>query len=164
MSVCEYNPSDKYEMIQRFLLVDDDQDDLELFVIALKKINSSITCYCAMDGCYVMGKLNTGEFKDPQIIFMDINMPEMDGWKCLQKLKLDDDYKHIPVIMYSTSRSPLDARRALEMNALCYFSKPSSLTELTQFLSLISHCDAGNIQHSLQQFKDLKLRDSFIHF
>jgi len=83
------------------LVVDDDQDDIELFCDALKLINSSITCLIAEDGIAALNLLNQ-LIIHPQIIFLDFNMPQMNGGLCLAEIRKTESLKHIPVVMYST--------------------------------------------------------------
>src|SRR5580765_482767 len=112
------------------LLADDDVDDRELFCEALQAIDPSIICHLATDGKEVFEILSNNELDKPQLIFLDINMPRMDGWQCLSQLKEKSEYRDIPVLIYSTSVHQRDANRAIELGALCFFAKPNSFSEL----------------------------------
>lgn len=127
-----------YRMSKTFLLADDDMDDIELFSHALSEIDTSITFYTASNGRQALHKLDDPEIGRPDIIFLDINMPEMNGWKCLQALKENDTHKDIPVIMYSTSSESNDIQRARTGGALCYYVKPESYRELIDMLSIVT--------------------------
>jgi len=94
-------------MIKNFLLVDDDKDDTVLFADALKDIDSSIKFNYAFNFSELIRGLLQNNF-NPQIIFLDINMPEMTGWQCLEILKKVEATKNIPVIMYSTSSARME--------------------------------------------------------
>src|SRR5436190_1419615 len=83
------------------LVVDDDKDDIELFCDAVKLINSSINCLIAEDGIAALNLLNQLIIL-PQIIFLDFNMPQMNGGLCLAEIRNREHLKHIPVVMYST--------------------------------------------------------------
>ena len=74
-------------MILRFFLADDDQDDTELFREALYDINPSIEFNFASNGKELVPKLQMSKH-EPQIIFLDINMPGMNGWECLEVLRV----------------------------------------------------------------------------
>ena len=128
-----------------FLLADDDADDTELFCDALEAIDPSIICYCATDGKNVLEILQNATLKKPQIIFLDINMPGMNGWECLKQLKDSEAFKHIPVLIYSTSNHHKEADHALEMGALCFFTKPTYFKELKEILGVL----AANVDDSL---------------
>src|SRR5688572_8199538 len=86
----------------KFLLADDDRDDASLFCEALSGIDPLLKCYTVENGRLVFDFLSCGADK-PDVIFLDINMPIMNGWDCLKKLRADPDFKNIPVIVYSTS-------------------------------------------------------------
>src|SRR5882762_9611818 len=102
-------------LIIRFLLIDDDTDDRELFSEALATVDPVIVCDQATDGAEALDRLRRSELCEPDIIFLDINMPVMNGWQFLTKLKSEEKYKHIPVIVYSTSSNQKDKRIADEM-------------------------------------------------
>ena len=119
-----------------FLLADDDQDDTEMFSEALAMIDNNIVCHCASDGREALKKLNELSEK-PQIIFLDVNMPVMNGWQCLKHLKADKRYEKIPVIIISTSSHQREQEIAAELGAFCYLTKPNDFNELTTILDVI---------------------------
>jgi CheY-like chemotaxis protein len=122
-----------------FLLADDDHDDAELFHEALASIDPTIEFRHVDDGRGVFKVLASLRNKRPDIIFLDLNMPEMSGWQCLAKLKNDIYFKDIPVIMYTTSSNVRDREIALELGALGFLTKPANFRLLSKFLSTIIH-------------------------
>jgi CheY-like chemotaxis protein len=127
-----------------FLLVDDDSDDTELFTEAIEAVDASVRFYSASDGREALDKLSAKAIDAPDIIFLDINMPEMNGWQLLNRLKRDQDLKDIPVIMYSTSSQITDIRNASTSGALCFFTKPNSFVHLKKILEVvITHMQKG---------------------
>jgi len=118
-------------------LADDDRDDTEMFCEALEDIDDNIICHCAINGEEFFRKLGMLSEK-PQLIFLDLNMPIMDGWECLKKLKHDKNYKNIPVIIISTSSHKEDMVNAVKLGAICYFVKPNSYNELIEVLQAIT--------------------------
>lgn len=139
-----------------FLLADDDDDDTELFREALEAIDPLIVCYCVRDGKKVLERLGNKEFEKPQIILLDINMPGMNGWECLAELKKNEEYKDIPVIMYSTSSHQGESNIAIDLGALCFFTKPSDFIELENILKVIASTVNENLREALSQFKARK--------
>ena len=125
-------------MIKHFLLADDDEDDRELFREAFSEIDPSIICNCVSDGRGVLEKLERKELSGTSIIFLDINMPRVDGWECLAKIKNEPAFSHIPVIMYSTSSSIKDKDKALNMGAAAFITKPCSFKQLKQVLTEVT--------------------------
>ena len=139
-----------------FLLADDDADDKTLFCEALSEIDPAIVCHTASDGKEALAILSEKQIKKPNIIFLDINMPVMDGWQCLGKIKQDNYNKDIPVIMYSTSSYQRDIELALEGGAFCFFTKPSDYRELRNILRLIATTPVNSLSDKLKEFKNLK--------
>nr|MBA3987094.1 response regulator [Flavobacteriales bacterium] len=91
----------KNELSEKKLLmiVDDDKLDRSFFRSAIRKNNPSYECIEAKDGNDALDQLRNAN-KLPDIIFLDINMPKMDGRECLVELKKDKTLKKIPVIIY----------------------------------------------------------------
>lgn len=144
-----------------FLLADDDADDTALFLEALEQVDPSIICYCATDGRQTWEILDNEEMEEPKIIFLDINMPGMNGWDCLTKLKDTQEYKHIPVMMYSTSSHQRDADMSLDLGALCFFTKPSDFTELKNLLKVLAANLGGNLLEAIGHFNSIKSKKVF---
>jgi CheY-like chemotaxis protein len=134
-------------MAKKFLLVDDDTDDKELFCEALGEVDASITCDYATDGYEALNKLKTGRGSLPDIIFLDINMPEMDGWQCLTKIKNSSSYKDIPVIMYSTSSHKKLSEIAKDLGALLFFTKPNDYDKLKTIIgAIVDHFNGNSLE------------------
>jgi CheY-like chemotaxis protein len=135
-----------------FLIVDDDADDREMFCEALAEVIPDCKCFTAPNGRRAIMALEDGEIPMPDLIFLDINMPVMNGWQCLSKLKETGTYNAIPVIMYSTSSYPEDVKCAQRLGALCFFSKPSRYTELKDNLTIVGQhigkASLGTLVHS----------------
>jgi CheY-like chemotaxis protein len=123
-------------MVKRFLLIDDDTDDRELFSEALAAVNPIIICDLAADAEEAFSKLDE-EQDAPDLIFLDINLPVMTGWQFLSNLKKTAAYKDIPVIMYSTSNNQRDKDIAKDLGALCLITKPSAFKMLKSTLNVI---------------------------
>ena len=124
-------------MKKRFLLIDDDSDDRELFSEALSAVDPVSICDRVPDGEEAFNKLATKQIDKPDIIFLDINLPTMSGWQILTELKQKEDYKQIPVIIYSTSTNPKDRSTAEGLGALCFFTKPANYRVLKSMLEIV---------------------------
>lgn len=144
-----------------FLLADDDSDDTLLFCEALQEIDPLITCYYATDGNQVLEILQDKNLKTPQIIFLDINMPGMNGWQCLKLLKEKEEYRHIPVVIYSTSSHQKEANTALNLGALCFFTKPSDFIELKEILKVLAANLEGNLMEAIGSYNAIRSRKVF---
>jgi CheY-like chemotaxis protein len=131
---------------RKFALADDDADDAGLFCEALAAINPGILCDHAANGKILLDKIRHQKDQLPDIIFLDINMPEMNGWDSLAELKKHSSLKDIPVVMYSTSSTYRDVQAAKKLGASFFYTKPDSFRELKVFLkSLIENPGQYNI-------------------
>jgi CheY-like chemotaxis protein len=121
---------------KNILLVDDDEDDQALFVDALNEIDTSFRCDVAKSGLEAMLSLQT-KAPIPDIIFLDLNMPKMNGYECLAEIKKEAKFKHIPVVIYSTVAIQSEKQRTLLIEAEHFFTKPNDFTVLVKELSNI---------------------------
>ena len=136
------------DTFRKFALADDDADDAELFVEALAAINPGISCDYAPNGKVLLDKMRNQRTELPDIIFLDINMPEMNGWDSLSELKKHSSLRDIPVVMYSTSSTHRDMLVARKMGANYFYTKPDSFRELKSFLeNLIENPREYNIKY-----------------
>jgi len=111
------------------LCVDDDPDDLEVFKEAAYSINPEVNCLLAFDAEGAMKFLNDATVL-PDFIFLDINMPKMDGISFLKLLRTYDDFKDIPVVMYSTSINHNDYNESIKYGAISFIQKANTLKEM----------------------------------
>lgn len=123
--------------IKSILLVDDDPDDQLLFREALSEADNSVACYSASNGIDAIEKLTSGAVGAPDIIFMDVNMPRMNGIECLKALQKTRVAVEVPVVMYSTSDSPEHKKLSFENGAAKYLEKPNDFRELCNKLKAI---------------------------
>jgi CheY-like chemotaxis protein len=114
------------------LYVDDDRDDQELFTEIVKEIDPDIDCVIATDG--VDALLLLPQIDTPACIFIDVNMPRMNGLELLKTIKGHPVYSSIPAIILTTSGSKMDELTALCLGASEYLTKPSSYKEFSKLL------------------------------
>ena len=118
------------------LNVDDDQEDREFFCDALREIDPAINCLIAGSGMEALTLLKT-RTPLPDYIFLDINMPMMDGKQCLKALKSIPELESIPVIMYSTSTDTREIKECYNLGADDFLIKPHSFEKLVNDLTSI---------------------------
>jgi CheY-like chemotaxis protein len=134
------------------LLADDDMDDAEIFGHILEDIDPTLKFYHVTNGSGVMQHLEVTDNPTPDIIFLDLNMPEMNGWQCLSQLKSVDKTRDIPVLIYSTSSYLRDKQQAIASGASAFITKPSDYKTLQNLLFKIStglHRDLKSTLHKL---------------
>ena len=117
---------------------DDDMDDFEVVAHMFLEIDSSTRCINAANGRELL-KLLDDLTVLPNLILLDINMPNMDGMSCLKMLRADKRFKDIPVYIYSNGTSPVDEARCRKLGATDYVRKHFSIPDMRRFLqSLVS--------------------------
>jgi DNA-binding response OmpR family regulator len=115
-------------------LIDDDIDDQEIFTLALKQVRPQFTCFTAGNGYEALEKLDDEHFI-PHYIFLDLNMPRMNGKECLREIRKIKHLSHVPVVIYSTSSSIIDIRDTQALGATDFITKPFSIAELNEILT-----------------------------
>jgi CheY-like chemotaxis protein len=144
-------------VITNFLLADDDADDTALFCEAVMKINDKADCRTVENGKQLFTLLSSSDAYLPDVIFLDINMPIMDGWESLKALRKDEKYVDIPVVMYSTSYMRKDIEKAYGLGASLFITKPESFNELCLIMKSIASNSSDLFSSSLSQFACVKL-------
>lgn len=114
------------------LYIDDDPDDRENFGYALEKCNATINLRTAEDANDALKKLACQT--KPSCIYLDVNMPRVNGLQLLKILKSDTDFAMIPVIIFSTAMDAKSRKEAINLGAAEAFQKPSSLQGLLEHL------------------------------
>lgn len=118
-----------------YFIVDDDPDDQELFIEALNGLDESCQCITAFNGLEALQKLKTGMPVLPDFIFLDLNMPLMNGRQFLTEIKKIEAIQHIPVIIYSTTSETKDVVDTIEMGAVFFLQKPNRFEDLSKALA-----------------------------
>ncbi len=120
----------------RVLLIDDDEDDQELFLQAIQEIAASVECI-SLD--YARSALTQLENRalTADVIFLDLNMPIMTGQQFLSELHKREELSRIPVIILSTSSNVETINQAKALGAKKFITKPSNFKELKNILHTI---------------------------
>jgi CheY-like chemotaxis protein len=119
-------------MPKKILLIDDDPDDVELFCEASEEIGDIECnyCYTAEDA-----KAFLNNSQKPDYIFLDVNLPRINGRQLLIQLKNNRQWKDIPVIIYSTLKQPQQIEEFYKLGASLYLIKPSGFEALKKSIS-----------------------------
>lgn len=141
-----------------FMIADDDTDDAEMFCEALHQVApGKMCCLKVENGQALFEALSGEEMLTPDIIFLDINMPVMNGWQCLAKLQEDSSLRTIPTIMYSTSSSKKDIDRAYALGATFFVTKPEDFDELCGILKVFATNTPDTLVTELRHFPSVKI-------
>lgn len=123
------------------LLVEDNEADIKLTQLAFERGKVRNRIHVARDGEEALafifrqnGFNNSEKYPKPDLILLDINMPKLDGFEVLQKIKANPAYAHIPVVMLTSSRSEQDIVRSYENGAASYMGKPTSFANYVEMV------------------------------
>jgi chemotaxis family two-component system response regulator Rcp1 len=120
------------------LLVEDNPGDVRLTKEAFKDIKLHNNLSVVQDGVEAMAFLRCeGRYADaprPDLVILDLNLPQKDGREVLEEIKHDDNLKRIPVVILTTSSDEKDILESYNLYANCYITKP---VDLTQFLAIV---------------------------
>ena len=122
----------------QILLVEDNPGDVGLTIEALKeaKVHNKLTV--VKDGIEALSLLRRqgqhARATRPDLILLDLNLPKKDGREVLAAIKADDNLKHIPVIILTTSESEQDVLKSYNLHANCYIVKP---LDLDRFITVV---------------------------
>jgi len=126
------------------LMADDDADDCFLARDALAEARVKNEIHFVSDGEELLDYLcRRGNYSDeklsprPGLIFLDLNMPRMDGREALQEIKKDPDLRRIPIVILTTSKSEEDILRSYDYGAAGYVTKPVSFEGLVAVMQAI---------------------------
>jgi two-component system response regulator len=136
----------KYAMQEiEVLLIEDNPDDEQLTIRALKKYNLANKIVVVRSGIealgYFFGPKGTNkpsEDRIPQIILLDLRMPEMDGLEVLRRLKANDATCDIPVIVLTSSDKDIDLQECFRMGANDFITKPVDFEGFAKVLSKLN--------------------------
>ena len=129
-------------------LIDDDSDDLDFFCEALSSIDPSIICMRTTNSEAALEAFRSHDVPVPDLIFLDLNMPLVDGRQFLSEIKMLPPYAHVPVIIYSTSSHSRDIVETRQLGAAGFLTKPYSLSELVNELKVVLDNDFQRISLS----------------
>ncbi len=124
------------------MVVEDDPDLVTLLRLMLEQKGFNVMC--AYDGLQVVAGL---EMQKPNLILLDIMMPEMDGFEALTRLKRDRGTASIPVILLTAKTRYEEVLRGYKMGADYYMTKPYTATQLlTGINSLLSRGQGDSVE------------------
>jgi CheY-like chemotaxis protein len=107
--------------ITSIVLAEDDIDDQNIFQIALQEISPDIKTEFVSNGRQLLELLKTSQ---PDIVFLDLEMPYKNGLQCLMEIRDNPETEKIPVVVFSSTTKPSNIQTAYEMGAHLFFIKP----------------------------------------
>ena len=132
-------------MKTHIFLIDDDIDEMKLFVEAMKEVIAGFKCTYASSGAQALKMLL---YLRPEVIFIDYNIPPMNGLEVAEKLKKNKELKEIPLFLYSTHINLTIQQKAHDLGIVECIEKPCTMTGMVQTLKSI-FTGEGKLSHSL---------------
>lgn len=123
---------------KRIVIADDDQDDYLIFSLAIKDLPFAVMLSHVSDGRQLMDLL---EQEFPDILFLDILMPQKDGGSCLKEIRSNKKFDTLPIIMYSSVDRFQDVEFCYREGANLYLVKSGNFSELKTALQTIIGTD-----------------------
>ncbi len=124
------------------LMVDDDSEDCMLATEAFAKSGADAAFSCVMDGVELMEYLaqSSGSRSKqlPDLILLDLNMPRKDGRKVLVEMKAEQAYKHIPIVVLTTSGEEKDVEFMMKAGAESFLTKPATFDEWVDIMKSLA--------------------------
>jgi len=117
---------------QKILLVDDEEDILDFLELILEEQG-----YSVIKASSGREALAAAQMHRPELILLDVMMPEMDGWEVLKLLKADEEITDIPVAMLTAKTEMKDKIQGLQEGAIDYICKPFATKDLLDKLQII---------------------------
>ncbi|NSL87347.1 response regulator [Chitinophaga solisilvae] len=119
---------------QTVLVIDDDADDRTFFSEAMKTISPEIHTHLCESGTEAIDLLFNKKIISPDFIFLDLNMPAMNGRECLQELRKIIHRGLTKIIVMSTSDLVEDMQDSINLGARLFVTKPDSFEALCNIL------------------------------
>jgi len=117
----------------RVLLVEDNPADVQLTLTALRDARSHNQVHVVADGEEALTFLKRQganiNSPRPDLVFLDLSLPKVDGYQVLEAMKADPSLRRIPVVVISGSRSEVDIARAYDDQISAYLVKPPGVNE-----------------------------------
>jgi CheY-like chemotaxis protein len=121
---------------KHILLIDDDDDDQEIFLSAMEELEFSVMCTVLSSAESALSKLETKQ-TIADLIFLDLNMPIMNGKQFLKEIMKNEELRHIPVIVFSTSSQQETIQETKKLGAHDFITKPTKFSDLKNILKSI---------------------------
>jgi CheY-like chemotaxis protein len=130
--------------LYKIMMIDDDEEDQWIIREALKAFDIGDIATYVSNGKDALSRLDSDYSKEqhlPRLIVLDLNMPLMNGTATLGKLKADQRFRNIPVVIYSTSINPFEKDKCMQLGAQIYITKPISIEESMRTVEIfLSFC------------------------
>jgi CheY-like chemotaxis protein len=132
----------------RILVIEDNLDDEILLLRMLKNAHLDSHVEVVRDGKAALDRLTHDEAKVEELValFLDLNLPSINGLQLLGMIRENEDLAHLPVIVMTSSKSPEDLKECKRLKVLSYIPKPISLSNFTKAIADIFKMPSGTVR------------------
>ncbi|TCT13848.1 response regulator receiver domain-containing protein [Natranaerovirga pectinivora] len=125
-----------YVQYKDILIADDDPDDRLMIKECFEEVGVPNPLVLVEDGEELVEYLYSRESRKdlPALIVVDLNMPKKNGFEAINEISKSERLTHIPIAIFSTSKSESDKKKAFELGVKYYFPKPNSFDEMKKVL------------------------------
>ena len=125
------------------LLVEDNPGDARLTQEALRDAKVRNNLHVVLDGVEALAFLRRqgkhAAVPKPDLILLDLNLPKKDGREVLEEIKQDDQLRHIPIVILTTSQAEKDIIESYRLRANAFVTKPVDLEQFLKVVQSIEH-------------------------
>lgn len=130
---------------------DDDAEDLEFFTEVTSAMGDHLNIVTQNNGKKLLQDLKNPP-PNPHIVFLDLNMPGFSGFDVLQQLRSSNEYKNLPIVIFSTSSDEQTIAKSMELGASFYVSKPTDYTLLKKTIQHTLNINWDTFKPSKENF------------
>ena len=126
------------DTLQTIIIVDDDDDDKGLIKFAFSKTCKHLDLILLSDGAELLQYLEDRKTRDPCLILLDLNMPRVSGIEALQRIRSDNRFTNIPIIVFTTTDEDTAVMKSYCSGATSFIQKPENLHSLLWIINQIA--------------------------
>ncbi|MES2688759.1 MAG: response regulator [Bacteroidota bacterium] len=142
--------------VRNLVIADDDRDDQVLLKEAIEEFRLDVKMNMVFDGVQLLHHLRTVAVL-PDLILLDMNMPNKNGLECISEIRADKQLDHLPVVFLSTSCNLNDILKSYDLGASLFFSKPNSFSGIRHLVQSLLFINWKDFPHKLDKNDFTKL-------
>lgn len=118
-------------------IVDDDEDACVLLTHAFAEVRPDCKVECFYNGQALLSRLEQREYRTPDLIILDLVMPQIDGLSILRQIKMTEVIRLIPVLIFTQAGSPSNILQSYQSGSNSFATKPGNYQELKEYVAII---------------------------
>ena len=123
---------------KKIILAEDNPADVQLTKMAFEEVAPGLEVVHVADGQELVDYVSTAALTDIALILLDLNMPRMGGIDVLRRFYQDEEFKKLPVVVFSSSASQDDVSTCYDLGANAYVCKPIDINDFNNIIRAIA--------------------------